>query len=188
MGANESKQSAKLSNADIEFLKAQTNYDEKTLRKKFRGFRHVCPSGCLTSGQFYDMYEKNFPGGNAEKYCNLVFKTFDTDQNGYIDFNEFLLATYRQESGNNETKLKLAFQMYDLDKNGAIDLQEMTNCIQAIYDMIGSNARQPIESAEVRAKSIFSQMDKNKDGGLTEEEFLQGCLLDHELSKALVPQ
>jgi Ca2+-binding EF-hand superfamily protein len=54
--------------------------------------------------------------------------------------------------------------------------------------MIGSNARQPIESAEVRAKSIFSQMDKNKDGGLTEEEFLQGCLLDHELSKALVPQ
>ena len=122
MGANKSRQKSKLSNADIAFLKTQTTYDEKTIRKKYRGFRHACPNGCLTSGKFYHMYEKHFPGGNAEKYCKLVFNTFDTDQNGFIDFKEFLVATYKQESGNSESKLKLAFEMYDVDKNGVVDL------------------------------------------------------------------
>lgn len=34
---------------------------------------------------------------------------------------------------------------------------------------------------------IFSRMDENKDGNLTEEEFLKGCLQDDELSKMLAP-
>ena len=133
-------------------------------------------------------YEKHFPGGNAEKYCSLVFKTFDTDQNGYIDFKEFLLAIYKQETGDNVEKLRLAFDMYDVDKNGVIDLEEMRNCIQAIYDMLGANIRQPEESTEERASKIFSRMDQDQDGGLTLEEFLEGCLKDEELSKILVPQ
>jgi hypothetical protein len=37
------------------------------------------------------------------------------------------------------------------------------------------------------AKNIFSRMDENSDGHLTEEEFLRGCLQDNELSKMLVP-
>ena len=188
MGANKSKQKSKLSNADISYLTTQTNYDAKTIRKKYRGFRHACPSGCLTSGKFYHMYEKHFPGGNAEKYCRLVFNTFDTDQNGYIDFKEFILATYRQEGGSSESKLKLAFEMYDADKNGVVDLEEMENCIQAIYDMLGATAKKPTESAKQRAKDIFTRMDKDQDGGLTIDEFLEGCLNDEELSKILVPQ
>ena len=31
------------------------------------------------------------------------------------------------------------------------------------------------------------RMDENKDGNLTEEEFLKGCLQDDELSKMLAP-
>ena len=188
MGSNKSKQKSKLSNTDLQFLMENTNYDEKYIKQKYRGFRQVCPSGCLTSGKFYHMYEKHFPGGNAEKYCNLVFQIFDVDQNGYIDFKEFLLATYKQETGNNEVKLKLAFEMYDVDKNGVVDLEEMINCIQAIYDMLGDNARQPVVPVEDRAKKIFSQMDKDGDGGLTEKEFIEGCLQDQELSKILVPK
>ena len=38
-----------------------------------------------------------------------------------------------------------------------------------------------------RAKNIFSRMDENGDGHLTEEEFLRGCLQDDELSKMLAP-
>ena len=34
---------------------------------------------------------------------------------------------------------------------------------------------------------VFFRMDENKDGHLTEEEFLKGCLQDDELSKMLAP-
>ena len=36
-------------------------------------------------------------------------------------------------------------------------------------------------------KDIFTQIDENGDGTLTEEEFLTGCLEDDKLFKMLVP-
>ena len=79
------------------------------------------------------------------------------------------------------------FRMYDVDGNGVIDQDEMTKIVQAIYDMLGAGATKPTDSAEDRAKNIFSRMDENGDGHLTEEEFLRGCLQDEELSKMLAP-
>lgn len=81
----------------------------------------------------------------------------------------------------------LVFRMYDVDGNGVIDQEEMTKIVQAIYDMLGAGATKPTDSAEERAKNIFSRMDENGDGHLTEEEFLRGCLQDDELSKMLAP-
>ena len=79
------------------------------------------------------------------------------------------------------------YRMYDVDGNGVIDQDEMTKIVQAIYDMLGAGATKPTDSAEERAKNIFSRMDENGDGHLTEEEFLRGCLQDDELSKMLAP-
>ena len=73
-------------------------------------------------------------------------------------------------------------RMYDVDGNGVIDQDEMTKIVQAIYDMLGAGATKPTDSAEERAKKIFSTMDDNGDGHLTEEEFLSGCMQDNMLS------
>ena len=45
-----------------------------------------CPSGRLTPAKFVDMYKMFFPNGNAEEFCDHVFRTFDRDKNGFIDF------------------------------------------------------------------------------------------------------
>ena len=48
-------------------------------------------------------------------------------------------------------------RMYDVDGNGVIDQEEMTKIVQAIYDMLGAGATRPTDSAEERAKNIFSR-------------------------------
>lgn len=45
-----------------------------------------CPNGRLTPAKFVDMYKMFFPSGNAVEFCDHVFRTFDMDKNGYIDF------------------------------------------------------------------------------------------------------
>ncbi|XP_015602500.1 neuronal calcium sensor 2 isoform X1 [Cephus cinctus] len=178
----------KLSKEDMDFLKSHTRYDEATIKEWYKGFKQDCPNGRLTPTKFVDMYKMFFPSGNAEEFCDHVFRTFDMDKNGYIDFKEFLLAIDVTSSGTPEEKLKWAFRMYDVDGNGVIDIQEMTKIVQAIYDMLGAcSSNRPADSAEDRAKNIFAKMDENNDGQLTQDEFLKGCLQDEELSKMLAP-
>ena len=47
--------------------------------------------------------------------------------------------------------------MYDVDGNGVIDLEEMTKIVQAIYDMLGAGAVKPADTAEERAKNVFTR-------------------------------
>lgn len=51
-----------------------------------------CPNGRLTPAKFVDMYKMFFPSGNAEEFCDHVFRTFDMDKNGYIDFKVFTIS------------------------------------------------------------------------------------------------
>ena len=53
-----------------------------------------CPNGRLTPAKFVDMYKMFFPSGNAEEFCDHVFRTFDMDKNGYIDFKVSTFCVY----------------------------------------------------------------------------------------------
>ena len=108
MGAQSSKD--KLSKADMEFLMMNTQYDEATIHEWYRGFMTDCPDGKLNDNAFMKIYSKCFPSGNAREFCDHVFRTFDSDKNGFIDFKEFLLAINVTSNGNPEEKLNWAFR------------------------------------------------------------------------------
>ena len=52
----------------------------------YEGFLADCPSGELTKDQFVEMYSKIFPSGSADNFSNNIFRTFDTNNSGTIDF------------------------------------------------------------------------------------------------------
>jgi len=187
MGAKSSKE--RLTREDLEFLKRNTHYDEGTITEWYKGFIQDCPDGKLDPNAFMKIYSKCFPGGNASEFCDHVFRTFDADKNGFIDFKEFLLAIDVTSSGSPEEKLNWAFSMYDVDGNGWVDLLEMTRIVQSIYKMSGIKRRQQqVESPEERAEAIFKKMDINSDGKVTREEFVDTCKEDDKLIELLTPR
>lgn len=60
-----------------------------------------------------------------------MFRSFDKDGSGSIEFKEFLLAiNITSNKGKPEDKLNWAFDMYDIDGNGTIDKSEMESIIK----------------------------------------------------------
>ena len=87
-----------------------TNYSLETIMAWYRGFKEDCPDGRLTPQAFMHVYGSSFVSANTKEFCDYVFRNFDKDGNGYIDFKEFLLAIHVTSSGSAEDKLKWAFR------------------------------------------------------------------------------
>jgi len=80
-------------------------------REWHAGFIQDCPNGKLTLKTFIDMYTMFFPSGDARKFCENVFRTFDADKSGHIDFKEFLMAIDVTSAGTPREKLLWAYRL-----------------------------------------------------------------------------
>ncbi|CAF4708322.1 unnamed protein product [Rotaria sp. Silwood2] len=91
-------------------LKANTNLSESS--KNFRtGFIRGCPNGRLDQKKFLEIHEELFPRGNPKAYCKYAFNTFDTNDDGTIDFTEFLLSVAATKGGDIDGRLSAAFDL-----------------------------------------------------------------------------
>ncbi|CAH8613044.1 unnamed protein product [Schistosoma curassoni] len=129
----------KLPKEDLEFLRTNTNFTKKQIKQWYRGFIRDCPSGQLSKKKFIEVYSGFFPDGDAEEFCTHVFRTFDKDNSGKIDFKEFLLAINITSGGKPEEKLEWAFQMYDINGNGTIEKHEMVEIIKTFSQVTKAN-------------------------------------------------
>ncbi|XP_071948451.1 neuronal calcium sensor 1-like [Antedon mediterranea] len=181
------KSGSKLDSAILKDLQTNTHFSSKEISQWHRGFMKDCPDGSLHQHEFLSIYQQFFPFGDATKFATFVFKVFDDNQDGLIEFTEFIKALSVTSRGTVEDKLEWAFKLYDLDKDGYITEEEMTDVVDAIYKMVGTMVTYPEDEStpEKMVSKIFKKMDKNLTHKLSKEEFKDGCKLDPSIIKAL---
>jgi len=181
------KDPTKITEEEFQILLACTSFSREEINQWHSGFIKDCPKGKLDKKRFIEVYKVFYPQGKADKFCSHVFKVFDTDSSGEIDFMEFLIAISITAQGDARKKLTLAFKMYDVDKNGKVDKKEMEKIIEAIYDLLGEDQRKGENSPSERVKQIMAKLDKDANGYLSEQEFVDGCIADPKLRGLLAP-
>jgi Ca2+-binding EF-hand superfamily protein len=185
------KQQSKLSLEQHSHLQQQTYFDSAEIKQWHRSWIKDSPSGVMTREEFQRIYCEMFPFGDSSAFSDLVFTIFDKDQNGVLDFSEFLLALSAIGRGGLDEKLEWTFQLYDLNHDGYISRAEMLRIVDAIYRMVGDSVsmKEDENTPEKRVEKIFAIMDKDLDGRLSKQEFKEGgkdpairntlCIYDH---------
>ena len=84
--------STKLRQPAVERLVAENDnvFGEREVQDWFKGFVRNCPTGHLTLEDFVTVYKAfGFPG-DSSKFAELVYRSFDKNEEGVISFREFL--------------------------------------------------------------------------------------------------
>ncbi|KAI6191135.1 hypothetical protein M3Y97_00195100 [Aphelenchoides bicaudatus] len=181
------KPNSKLKSEQVKNLAKQTYFTEKEIRQWYKGFVRDCPNGMLTEAGFQKIYKQFFPQGDPTQFASFVFKVFDENKDGAIEFHEFIRALSITSRGNLDEKLHWAFRLYDIDNDGFITRSEMLSIVDSIYKMVGDTVKLPEDenTPEKRVDRIFRMMDKNNDAQLTLDEFKEGAKADPSIVHAL---
>ncbi|XP_038045716.1 Kv channel-interacting protein 4-like isoform X1 [Patiria miniata] len=171
----------------IDKLCRTTKFTKKELQLMYRGFKQECPSGLVNEETFKEIYSQFFPQGDSSHYAHFVFNSFDTDHNGSITFEEFVMGLSVLSRGTLNDKLNWAFNLYDINGDGYITREEMLSIIQSIYDMMGKYSEPTSEDITPgeHVERVFQKMDLNKDGVVTIDEFLDSCRSDETITKSM---
>uniref|UniRef100_A0A8C1LI43 Kv channel interacting protein 3b, calsenilin n=1 Tax=Cyprinus carpio TaxID=7962 RepID=A0A8C1LI43_CYPCA len=161
----------------LEQLQAQTKFTRKELQSLYRGFKNECPSGLVDEETFKSIYSQFFPQGDATTYAHFLFNAFDMDRNGSIRFEDFVIGLSVLLRGSVTEKLRWAFNLYDINKDGYITKEEMLAIMKSIYDMMGRYTFPCVkdDAAFEHVEKFFQKMDRNRDGVVTIDEFIETC-------------
>ncbi|XP_050190378.1 calsenilin isoform X2 [Myiozetetes cayanensis] len=198
----------------LEQLLARTKFTKMELQSLYRGFKNECPSGLVDEETFTLIYSRFFPQGDATSYAHFLFDAFDADHNGALCFQDFAVGLSVLLRGTEQQKLKWAFDLYDVNKDGYVTKevtlgdaggaggaggtqrgtrrcsvcpQDMLEIIKSIYAMMGP-CTEPALRASAPAQHMelfFQKMDRNGDGVVTFEEFLQTCQEDKDIMSSM---
>jgi len=128
MGAKTSKPN--LSPQSMRELCKQVNFTSDEIKEWYNEYKKSLSKGEseLTRKQFREVYNSLF-AGDATDFAEHVFRTFDKDGSGSVNFEEFLIGLYLSGDNQSDAQLKWAFDMYDIDGDGQISRTEMRTIV-----------------------------------------------------------
>ncbi len=120
--------------------------------------------GKITKQELLNALKARLPDDKElDKDVEIIFKNIDSDNNGFIEYEEFIRAAVDKESFVDERILKFAFSYFDKDNSGIIEFNE----IKEVFEKSLENKT----GVEEALKKIISEVDRNNDGKISFDEF-----------------
>ncbi|CAF4663102.1 unnamed protein product, partial [Rotaria socialis] len=99
---------------------------------------------------------------------------------GFIRFEDLIATLSILIHGSVEARLGWIFDLYDLNKDGMLTRTELSQIVASIFQLmvpVGKVNFASVASAiEERTDKLFQSWDKNGNGLVYKEDFLQYCL------------
>merc|ERR1712036_83420 len=125
-----------LRDEDVAALSKTSGLEPDQVRESFEAFKEQHPNGKMKPKDFREMMAKAMPKKDASKMEKHVFRIYDSNNDGYIDFVEFMLIFHIMSDGTPEEVLEKIFRVFDVNSDGTINKKEMQRLIKDMYGLI----------------------------------------------------
>lgn len=170
-----------LSDDETKQLKILTNFTPEEIQTCYCDFIKESDNGVMDEGKFELFWSKYLSLGIHKQFSYHLFRSFDFNNDGFINFREFICGLSMSMRGSADEKLTWAFNMYDVNKDGTITLDEMFETMRAVYAINGLTEPEQVQNG----REAFEGIDEDGDGRITVAEFIKGVKQDKRLIKFL---
>ncbi|XP_040578091.1 neurocalcin-delta A isoform X2 [Lepeophtheirus salmonis] len=175
-----------LRDEDLNYISHHTALDRAQVDEYHSNFLAKHPEGQISRKYFKCMILGCYPDTkHVDKLEKHIFRMYDTNGDGLIDFHEFMIILYVLSSGTPEENLNQIFKIFDINRDGSISLREMKRVIKDLYTLFLTKEHSKVDAQKGLAKNIFEEMDTDLDGRVSQEEFITAVLAQEKFSTYL---
>merc|ERR1719346_594828 len=142
---------------DIEALSKSSGMEKEEVKKAFDAFVAEHPNGKMKPKDFRTMMSQAMPKKDASKMEKHVFRVYDSNNDGYIDFVEFMVIFYIMSDGTPEEVLTKIFRVFDVNSDGTITKKELKRLIKDMYGLLVADGAEN-KSQDMLTSGAFKEM------------------------------
>ena len=141
-----------LSEEDVSFITSKTGLERSAVEKQYAKFLAHHPSGAMDPSGLRAMLSEALPEADTTGLAEHIWRMYDTNLDGSVDFREFMLALCVMRSGSAEENLRQIFRLFDINSDGRVEEAELVSVVRELAKVA--------ELGEEVVSEAFLEMDE----------------------------
>merc|ERR1711902_74444 len=162
----------KIPEEELKLLKEKTKLEENQIVEHYENFLEKHPNGTISKKAFNELLSECFTKSSRKRIQDHLWRIYDLNMDGVVDFNEFLTVLQVMSHGTPEQNLKQIFRFFDVNMNGFIEKLEMDQVVRDLLEVDSITH----SNSSVIAEGAYLEMAEAERSGVSEEEFTVACL------------
>merc|ERR1711910_30598 len=137
----------------VDTISRSSGIEAHKIRAESQNFLKDHPRGNMNRRDFRKFLKIALPKIDVKKMEENLFRMYDTNMDGVISMQEFLIVYHIFSEGTPEENLSKIFRIFDVDDNGVISKEELK---KLVLDMSGLMKRSPNPNLRVTDEDILN--------------------------------
>jgi Ca2+-binding EF-hand superfamily protein len=174
-----------MSQESVDFVIEKTQATKEEVQAYYDNFLKEYPDGKMDNKGFREMMKKGFPDQDIGKLEKHIFRMFDANNNGKIDFREFMVVLTVISKGTPQENLEQIFRIFDANNDGTVSKKELYRIVKDLYSILVKEDNPTQATDKFLAEAAFKEMDTDGDSKVTKEEFIRACIANEKITSML---
>ena len=170
----------------LEHCRTITGFSDKIICNEHEKFFSVAVNGRLKQSNIDELLVNYLPTTRrkyTKYFIESIFSTIDTNNDGYVDFAEYLMSIRFFQTKSPVEKANFIFRMIDKNGDNLVSRKELEMILLCLAKYHKSLSNEYVtnlidDSSNSAADIVFKKLDEDGSGLISVSEFVDGWLKD----------